>query len=252
MEIKIVKNMPIIKIGDNVSEILIKSIESNKIKLEDKDIICVASKIISISENRIVSLNNYKVSKDAQKIHKIIPRKDERIIEAIIQNTPGGLDRIVYSKSHIGAWSREGLFLTSGGIDRYDKERIVLLPSNPDESAKKIGQDLFKKYKKNIAVLITDSDGRVDKMGATQVAIGLYGINPLRNRMVYDKYLKCNKNTSETICDMLAAAAGLLMGQRGQNKPVVIIRGFDYDFNKKHVIREALYNYFDKENSNEN
>lgn len=75
-----------------------------------------------------------------------------------------------------------GLKLTSGGIDRKSVDEVFLLPNNPDASAKRISEYLKKSLGKNVAVVITDSDGREDKRGATQVAIGIYGIHPLRKQ----------------------------------------------------------------------
>ena len=100
----------------------------------------------------------------------------------------------------------------------------------------------MKEFGVNVGVIITDSDGRVDKLGATQVAIGVYGIPPLRYNKAFDLITKKEKQISETICDMLAASAGLLMGQRGQNKPVVIISGFEFDFDKNSSINDSRYN----------
>lgn len=81
--------------------------------------------------------------------------------------------------------------------------------------AKEIGETLCKVLKVKIAIVITDSDGRIDKKGANQIAVGLYGIDGLR------KTEYKNKKYVETLCNMLASAAGLIMGQRGVNIPVV-------------------------------
>jgi len=88
-----------------------------------------------------------------------------------------------------------------------------------------------------IAIIITDSDGRIDKKGATQVAVGLYGISGLRK----SRYME--KTNVETVCDMLAASAGLLMGQRGKMVPVVKISGLDYDFDRDATIEDTVNQY---------
>lgn len=102
------------------------------------------------------------------------------------------------------------------------------------EIAKKISKDIFDQLKVRVAIIITDSDGRIDKKGATQVAVGLYGISGLRKSRYEDK------TNVETICDMLAASAGLLMGQKGKMLPIVKIHGIDYVFDKSAIIRDAV------------
>jgi len=243
MIIKVLKNVPMITKEHNLSDVIVNTMKVNKIKVKNKDIICVASKVVSITENRIVSLSEYNPSQLALEIHEKVPRKDPRIIQAIIEETGDFAGkRIDLGTNHIGAWLRNGLFLTSAGIDRYDENNIILLPLDADYCAKKIGERIMKEFGVNVGVIITDSDGRVDKLGATQVAIGVYGIPPLRYNKAFDLITKKEKQISETICDMLAASAGLLMGQRGQNKPVVIISGFEFDFDKNSSINDSLYN----------
>lgn len=243
MLINVLENIPRINVNDDISSIIVSTIIKNEIEIHEKDIICVASKVISISENRIVELSKYKPSSIAYEIHKKVPRKDPRLLQAIIEET-GDLTgkRLSVGDNYIGAWLKNGLFLTSAGIDRYDERNIILLPNNADISAQIIGEKIKKIFDKNVSVIITDSDGRVDKLGSTQVAIGVYGIPALRYSTVIDISSKKDKIISETICDMLAASAGLLMGQKGRNKPVVIISGFEYEFNNKSSIKESLYN----------
>ncbi|MCT6807306.1 MAG: coenzyme F420-0:L-glutamate ligase, partial [Bombilactobacillus sp.] len=82
------------------------------------------------------------------------------------------------------------------------------------------------------SVIITDSDGRVDKKGANQVAVGLYGLNGLR--------LNKENGTAETLCDMLASAAGLVMGQRGMNIPLACIHGLEYEKSDSCKIKDIV------------
>lgn len=119
-----------------------------------------------------------------------------------------------------------GLFLTSAGVDKIDDEKAILLPEFPDTSARKIALTLTTAFGVPVSVVITDSDGRPDKKGATQVAIGVYGLTPMRS--------------TETLCDMVAAAAGLEMGQRDAGVPVAIVSGLKYQFDTNAKITDAL------------
>lgn len=127
-----------------------------------------------------------------------------------------------------------GLFLTSGGVDKYKDDIVLSLPHNCDKIARNIGVRIQQQLGAKVAIIITDSDGRIDKVGATQVAVGLYGINGLR-RTTFRK-----KNNVETICDMLAAASGLIMGQRGSGFPLVKISGYKYEFNAETKLIDAI------------
>ena len=194
----------------DLAEVIIQFCEKKRDSLKDGDILCIASKIISKSQGLFVDLNTIKPSELALKIHHQVPRKDPRIIQLIINQTKDlSGKRLQISPNFIGGWLPNGLFLTSAGVDRIGEDTAIVLPNNCDEIAKQIAEKIYEKTGKRVAIVITDSDGRIDKNGATQIAVGLYGINGLR------KTQSNGKINVETICDMLAASAGLLMGQRG-------------------------------------
>jgi coenzyme F420-0:L-glutamate ligase / coenzyme F420-1:gamma-L-glutamate ligase len=106
---------------------------------------------------------------------------------------------------------------------------VLLLPAKPDASAKRLGQALEKAFGVRVGVLITDSDGREDIAGATQLCVGSYGVPPVRRHY----------GAQETICDMLAAAVGLVMGQRGNHVPAAVVCGFSYPFDETARLADA-------------
>lgn len=195
------------------------------------------------SRGRDIALSNVKPSELANEIHQKIPRKDPRIIQKMIDETgdPTGnkLD-INIENQYIGAWLPNGMRLTSAGIDKIDSNHVMLLPENPDLSAKKISEIVQQKLNVRVGVIITDSDGRIEKLGSTQIAIGLYGIPALRVSESVDPATGKIKKSEETFCDLLAATAALIMGQRGTNKPIVRISGIDYIFNESSRITDSL------------
>ena len=233
--IEALHNFPKIERKCNLSAEIIRTIKNEEFNIRDNDILCIASKLISKSEGLFVDLNSISPSQLALRLHQQIPRKDPRLIQIIIDQTSDKSGKkLQISKNFIGGWLPNGLFLTSAGVDKIDAGTAIVLPKNCDEIAKRISDDIFDQLKVRVAIIITDSDGRIDKKGATQVAVGLYGISGLRKSQYQDK------TNVETICDMLAASAGLLMGQKGKMLPIVKIHGIDYTFDKFATIRDAV------------
>ena len=233
--IEALHNFPKIEKKCNLSAEIIRTIKNEEFNIRDNDILCIASKLISKSEGLFVDLNSISPSQLALRLHQQIPRKDPRLIKIIIDQTEDKSGKkLQISKNFIGGWLPNGLFLTSAGVDKIDAGTAIVLPKNCDEIAKRISDDIFNQLKVRVAIIITDSDGRIDKKGATQVAVGLYGISGLRKSQHEDK------TNVETICDMLAASAGLLMGQKGKMLPIVKIHGIDYVFDKFATIRDAV------------
>ena len=233
--IEALHNFPKIERKCNLSAEIIRTIKNEEFNIRDNDILCITSKLISKSEGLFVDLKSINPSQLALRLHQQIPRKDPRLIQIIIDQTSDKSGKkLQISKNFIGGWLPNGLFLTSAGVDKIDAGTAIVLPKNCDEIAKRISDDIFDQLKVRVAIIITDSDGRIDKKGATQVAIGLYGVSGLRKSQYQDK------TNVETICDMLAASAGLLMGQKGKMLPIVKIHGIDYTFDKFATIRDAV------------
>lgn len=224
-----IPQMPNIRRRDNLGKIIYK--QSSKIGgLENNDVIVVASKIVSKSEGRIIDIKQVKkISEKAINLSNKTGKSPE-ICQVVIDQS----NRIRIKNKTIIGYHKLGYILTSAGVDRMDENSVILIPEDPDKSAKNIRQKLESLSKKMLSVVITDSEGREDRAGAGAVALGVSGINPVRKTILSD-----GREQQETISDMIAGAASLLMGQRGKNQPVVIIRGLDYDRN----IESRMQNY---------
>ncbi len=232
-----INNVPTIKKDDDIGKILCETLNSNKQSLETGDILCVASKIVSYSENRLVELASIQSSEIAKKLHEKIPRKDPRVIQLIINETGDqNGSKLQIAGNWIGGKLPNGLMLTSAGVDTINSDSAILLPQNPDKSAKKISETIERNLGVRVGIIITDSDGRADRAGATQISIGLYGLPALR---IQDN--GSNNKTEETTCDMIAAGAGLIMGQKGTNIPAVIVHGYDYEFDGSANLTSILH-----------
>ena len=136
---------------------------------------------------------------------------------------------IKISKNFIITKDKNGIIAANAGVDQSNlkySDRALLLPKNPNKSAKRISLEIEKRFKKSIPVIISDSVGRPWRNGLTQIAIGSYGIKSI---IKYDKdlYNKRLYDTDIPLVDEISSAAGLLM-IKNAGIPVVIIRGYNY------------------------
>lgn len=223
---KIRKN---IEVNDDLSSLIIESANLNNIQINNHDIIVIAQKIISKSENRSFYLDDVVPSKKALEIFSI-HKKDPRLIELILREST---EIIKVSDKILIVETRYGFICANAGIDQSNvsknTEEVLLLPENPDESAKKIRNSLYQRIGKNVSIIISDTFGRPFRKGQTNVAIGIAGINPIKSCIGQkDSFNKILKVTEIAIVDELASSAELVMGKT-LGIPVAIVKGYDYE-----------------------
>ena len=229
-EIKLiaVPDIPDVQLGDDVVGLIVAGLETAVIHPQPHDIITIAQKIISKAEGRYVRLADVNPSDHALEVAKQTD-KDPRLVELILQESDE-ISRM--RKGVLVVRHRLGFTSANAGIDRSNvaqaegDERVLLLPKDPDESAKQIQAALQDKYGVLLGVVITDSHGRPFRLGTVGVAIGVAGIPALWDRRgESDLYGFKLEHTDVGVADEIAAAAGLLMGQAAEGTPVVILRG---------------------------
>jgi len=218
--------------SDDLSELILTSSE-----LRDGDILVVAQKIVSKQEGRIVDLSTVKPSLLSEGISSQY-QKDPRIIELILSETK----RIVRMKNGIIiVETNSGIICANAGVDESNVKEgyATLLPINSDISAQTIRYKIMKQTNKNVAVIISDTFGRPFRMGQTNCAIGISGLNPILDYVgTLDSFKKILHVTEIAIADELSSAAELVM-KKALNCPVAIIR--DYKFKiEDHVIDELI------------
>ncbi|HNQ95669.1 MAG TPA: coenzyme F420-0:L-glutamate ligase, partial [Anaerolineales bacterium] len=233
-------NIPLIRHGDNLADIVLNSLQENKIELQDNDIFVFAQKIVSKSEGRTVNLATVTPSQRAIELAKQT-EKDPRVVELILQESNEVL------RTRVGAIIVEqklGFVCANAGIDHSNvdspllsgegsgvrsEDWVLLLPAEPDRSAEKMRSDIQSKSGKRIGILIIDSHGRAWRNGTVGVAIGIAGIPGLEDlRGKPDLFGFKLQVTTVGVADELAAAASLMMGQAAEGTPVVHVRGFPY------------------------
>jgi coenzyme F420-0:L-glutamate ligase/coenzyme F420-1:gamma-L-glutamate ligase len=229
-----------VKPGDRLYRLVLRALISNKVTLENGDIIVIAQKIVSKAEGQIVRLNSLTPSSFAMQLAEAY-KKDPRLTELIIRQSKS-IVRI--SNGIIISETRHGFICANAGVDQSNvinsKETALLLPDDPDASAKQIMHKLKEKTHKEIAVVITDSFGRPFRNGQTNVAIGLAGMVPIKSYIgEEDMYGKKLKVTEIATVDEIASAAELVMG-KSKGIPVVVIKGFDFVKSENASIYELI------------
>lgn len=178
--------------------------------LRDGDIIVVTSKIVSKAEGRLVAADQRQSAID-----------DETVEVIAVKHTPRGTTRIVRN--------RHGVVLAAGGVDASNSPAgmVLLLPVDPDASARALHRALTDSFGISLGVLITDTLGRPWREGLTDAVIGAAGVAVLDDlRGVADSSGVPMEVTVRAIADEIAAAADLVKG-KADGVPVAVVRGLD-------------------------
>lgn len=227
MEIKLIglEGIPLVKSGDDISKIIKDAILNSDYDLCDGDIILIAETLISKAEGNIIKLDDIVPSDKAVEIAEIC-KKDPKLVELILQNST---EIVEVGPNFIVTETKQGFVCANAAIDESNVEDGLAtpVPENPDKSASEIREFLESEFEKDLAVIITDTQGRAFRIGAIGTAIGCSGINPLWVRVgEKDLYGRELETTEIATADELASAASLIMGQADEGLPAVIISGF--------------------------
>jgi len=217
---------------DNLSDLILASQP-----IKEGDIIVIAQKIISKQEGRLIKLSTVTPSLLAEGISSQY-QKDPRIIELILSESK----RIIrmYNGTLI-VESNNGFICANAGIDESNVEQgyATLLPMSSDVSAQNIRNSILERTQKHVAVIISDTFGRPFRMGQTNCAIGVSGLNPILDYAgTTDSFNNILRVTAIAIADELASAAELVMG-KSLKCPFVIIRGYQFRI-EEHMIDELI------------
>jgi coenzyme F420-0:L-glutamate ligase/coenzyme F420-1:gamma-L-glutamate ligase len=180
--------------------------------LRDGDVLVVTSKVVSKAEGRLVEVPPEGLERDRARA-EVIAAETARTVAT------RGETRIVATQ--------HGFVLASAGVDasNVDPSHLVLLPKDPDASARALRAALADRYGRRVAVVISDTMGRPWRIGLTDVALGAAGIAPLRDhRGETDPYGNQLQLTQVAVVDELAAAAELVKGKHDEI-PVAVVRG---------------------------
>ena len=227
MQLIALEGIPKIKKGDDLGELILRAAEKQNLPFEENDVVALAQTIVSKSEGNVVDLRKVKPSKLADRIAARLD-KDSREVEVILQQS----SEIVRLRHVIISRTKHGFICANAGVDHsnVEPEHVTILPDDPDASAARVRDSIRRKLNVNVAVIITDTQGRAFRMGCVGVAVGVAGMNPLLDiRGKQDLYGKELCVTITSPADALASAAVAVMGEASEGTPVVVIKGASYD-----------------------
>ena len=214
--------------NDNLVDLVLESTE-----IQDGDILVFSQKIVSKSEGRILSLSSVNPSLLANGISSSY-NKDPRLVELILSESK----RIVRMENGIIiVETKHGFVCANAGIDESNVQDgyAALLPEDPDKSASLLKERIEQKTGKNTAVIISDTFGRPFRLGQTDVAIGIAGIEPILDYIGKpDTFGKVMQVTAIAIADEICSATELVMG-KVRKCPIAIVRNYNFNFSNAKI-----------------
>ncbi len=238
------EGIPAIRPGDDLAALLASA--AGAAGARDGDLLVVCQKAVSKAEGRVADLRSVTVSAVAERIGRELD-KDPRIVEVILAETR----RIVrMDQGHLIVETHHGLVCANAGVDEsnsLDDSTVILLPQDPDASARRLRDGLRGRMSLDLPVLITDTFGRPWREGLVEVAIGVAGFLPMLDfRGRQDLSGRELQHTVVAAADELAAAAGLLM-DKDRGIPSVLIRGYPFqrgEGSAREILRERSKDLF--------
>jgi len=223
-----VKDLPILKEGDDLARLICNAAEQQRTPIREGDILVVTHVVVSRVEGNVVNLDSV-VPSDFAKSFAQQFCKDPALIETVLRESRSivrmGDGKLITETKH-------GFVCANAGVDQSNvpgEKKVALLPDNPDHSAQKIRREIRKLTGKEVAVIISDTHGRPLREGEINVAIGVAGIHPIRDRRGEKDLFGYVLRVKQTaIADELCSAAELVIGQANEGVPVAIIRGYPY------------------------
>ena len=229
-----VKGLPIVKKGDNLAQLICRAAERQRTPLRDGDVIVVTHVIASRAEGNVVNLDEVVPSEFAKTVAKQLD-KNPALVEVILRESKA-IRRM--GDGHLIMETKHGFVCANAGVDQSNvpggERTVAPLPKNPDHSAQRIRRGIKELTGKDVAVIISDTHGRPFREGEINVAVGVAGMSPIRDRRGETDLFGYVLRVKQTaIADELSSAAELVIGQAKEGIPVAIIRGYAYPKSEK-------------------
>lgn len=220
--------LPEVGAGADLAGLLLDAAARAGTALRNDDVVVVAQKIVSKAEGRRVRLAEITPSTRAQEL-AAVTGKDPRLVELVLREAR---EVLRVGREVIVVEDVRGLVLANAGVDQSnlpdsrEETEALLLPADPDDSARRLRADLAGHGGVECAVIIADSLGRAWRLGTLGHAIGAAGLPALVDlRGRTDRGGRTLRHTEIALADTLAAAGVLAMGEAGEGRPAAVIRG---------------------------
>jgi len=219
-----VTGLPEVRAGDDLAGLIVGALGRDP--LRDRDVVVIAQKIVSKSEDRVVALSSVVAGERARGMAEKAG-KDPRVIELVLRESRS---IVRFERGVLITETHHGFVCANAGIDRSNAgapDAVVLLPVDPDASAARLREALRKGSGADVAVVVTDTFGRAWREGHVNVAIGVAGMLALKRYAgQFDPDGYELRVTEIALADEIAAAAELVMGKLDRC-PVAVVRGLD-------------------------
>ena len=240
-----IEGIPEIRPGDDIAGLTVEAAGRQGVRFEDGDVLIVTQKAVSKSEGRLVRLEDVEPSALAVELATNW-EKDPRQVEVVLQES-----RRIVRMDHgvIICETKHGFVCANAGVDASNAPggQLVLLPLDPDASARRIRQGIALAAGADVAVIVSDTFGRPWRAGYTEVAIGVAGMLPILDYVgQMDTQGRELRATWICVADELASAAELVTGKLNQ-VPVALIRGYAVprgDGSGREMVRQAEKDMF--------
>ena len=230
--------IPFIKPGQDLGAVLVQALGEERKSLRDRDIVAVASKVASVSEQRIVALDEVKVTVRSKRIARKW-RIDERVAALVIEEA----DQIIGGVPGFVLTLKSGVLTANAGIDMKNAPlgTAVLWPNDPDASADAVRRSLEDRFHVHLGVIIVDSRVTPLRLGTVGLAMGVSWVLPVRDeRGSRDLYGRKAKVTQVNVVDDIASSAHLLMGETNERIGAVVVRNAPIVLQNSARSRQAL------------
>lgn len=214
--------------GDDLAGILCASLDKLGAERSSQGVLVVTQKVISKAENRYVELDSVEISPRASEL-AAVTRKDPRLVELVLRESV----EVLRAKTDVLiVRHRLGFVMANAGIDRSNlvgQDRVLLLPLDPDGSAAALREQIATRSGRQLAVIVSDSFGRPWRLGVTNIALGAAGLPAILDRRgEVDRNGRKLEVTEVALADLLASAAGLVMGEAAEGCPAVLVNGLSW------------------------
>lgn len=221
------RGIPLIQADADIAAVILAAMKKSSMSFKDHDVVVVAQKIVSKAENRKVALDSVNPSPEARSLALEVD-KDPRLVELILQESTGIVRRkrgVIITRHRLG-YVAANAGIDQSNVDHRDGDQALLLPRDPDQSARQIRAKLVASSNANLGVIISDSINRPWRLGSIGVAIGVAHTSVLDDRRGHhDLFGRELHVTVSNRADSIATAALLVMGETNERVPVAVVRG---------------------------